>query len=113
MSEIFTPKSDDKLAPAREVGTEYAVVKSSGYLDYVGVGNHAKSRALWHSKAAGGRVIVSRLIGTTDWVIVPQVITHVEFAEVPEGFDFGDFLEAIDAAEGDVDEDTEDGEDVK
>jgi hypothetical protein len=72
MTEIFTPKADDKLTAAVELPREYALVKSSGYLAPYGVGGFALARATAYSLMHGGRVIVSRQLGTKDWEIVEQ-----------------------------------------
>jgi hypothetical protein len=70
MSNIFTPKADDKNIAPREVGTEYAIVKSSGYIDRPVVGPRGLFNAARYAANHGGRVIVSRLIGTEAWYIV-------------------------------------------
>lgn len=69
MAEIFAPKADDKFAAPL---SEYALVKSSGYLNPIGVGEGALAMALAYSKHNGGRVIVTRVIGTADWFVVEQ-----------------------------------------
>lgn len=85
MSTIFTPIAGDKFAVESEIGVEYAIEKSSGYLDRVGVGPRALAAALYYSNTHGGRTVVGRIIGTTDWEVQPQ-------AEAPETFEVPDAL---------------------
>lgn len=86
MATQFIPKADDEYAQPL---TEYAVVKSSNYLAYVGTGLPSLRYAARVSAAQGGRVIVSRTVGTTDWFVVEQVEAPEEFTvpdSLPEDF---------------------------
>lgn len=76
----FTPLADDALAVAVELPTEYALVKSSGYL--VHVLNLAS--ALHYVKYNGPRVIVSRILGTTEWSVVDQNSDLPETVEISD-----------------------------
>lgn len=67
----FDIKADDALA-APIPTTQYALVKkSSGYLYPFGLGLPALAAAsAYASKFDDGRIIVSREVGTVDWLIV-------------------------------------------
>ena len=78
---IFTPKADDSLATARELPTEYAMVKSSGYLVSYGFGPGALAAAVAYSTESGGRVIVERPLSAQTWLTIEQAVTAPDSLE--------------------------------
>jgi hypothetical protein len=82
--EIFTPQADDKFAAPL---VEVAQVKSSGYLTPYGIGPDALAVCIADAQARGGRVVVTRPLGTSEWHIVAQEVGEVNIPDsLPEDF---------------------------